>query len=257
MKELLKVLTFNMQNGQIWDEKNPDAAPIALDRTAEYLQKQEADVYLLQEVEFPHQPNPDPQDHPNQDYLSGVLSSYYTYFKYPVTKKPHLPFGIGLSIFSRYPLENPFHVVLPSAEQPFTFAGKTWIPCERSLIGADIFWNGKNIRILNTHLQAWFMIESDAQEHPEQRQIVRGLMESSPYPCILGGDFNCAPEEGTLEYLESGSFKSVQKDQITWLRQPKVLDHLFYSPQWQAHSYALTDTGLSDHLVLEAEFKLV
>ena len=46
-----KVLQFNMQFGQSWDDANPDNSPIDLDLTIAEIRSHDADIILLQEVE--------------------------------------------------------------------------------------------------------------------------------------------------------------------------------------------------------------
>ncbi len=46
-----RVLQFNMQFGQIWDDTYPDRAPIRLEATIEEIRQHAADMILLQEVE--------------------------------------------------------------------------------------------------------------------------------------------------------------------------------------------------------------
>ncbi len=42
-----RVLQFNMQFGQIWDDTYPDRAPIRLDATLEEIRSHNADIILL------------------------------------------------------------------------------------------------------------------------------------------------------------------------------------------------------------------
>jgi len=58
-----RVLQFNMQFGQIWDDTYPDRAPIRLEATIEEIQRHNADLILLQEVERA-QPNGAQPEHP-------------------------------------------------------------------------------------------------------------------------------------------------------------------------------------------------
>ena len=46
-----RVLQFNMQFGQCWDEERPDEAPVRLDLTLAEIRRHDADVVMLQEVE--------------------------------------------------------------------------------------------------------------------------------------------------------------------------------------------------------------
>ena len=48
---MFSALTFNMQNGQVWDEENPDEAEVSLARAIAFLREQDADIIFLQEVE--------------------------------------------------------------------------------------------------------------------------------------------------------------------------------------------------------------
>ena len=50
-KPMFSALTFNMQNGQVWDEESPDEADVSLSRAISFLRDQNADIILLQEVE--------------------------------------------------------------------------------------------------------------------------------------------------------------------------------------------------------------
>jgi endonuclease/exonuclease/phosphatase family metal-dependent hydrolase len=47
----IRVLQFNMQFGQIWDDTYPDRAPVNLDATLAEIRGHDADVVMLQEVE--------------------------------------------------------------------------------------------------------------------------------------------------------------------------------------------------------------
>jgi len=243
----LKTMTFNMQNGQVWDPARPDEAPINIESTIQFIKNLDSDICFLQEVEFPHQELPDPDDHPNFDRLRAGLPGYHASFAYPAATRGHLPFGVGLAIFSRLPLLRQFHVVLPAADIMFAFRGKNWFPAERSIIGASIEQDGREILLLNTHLQAYFMIDSTSDEFPQQRHILEVLLRGRKVPTLLGGDFNCTDTEGTIPGIEATGMKTLQNRQITWHRMPFVLDHIFYSPEFRIEAKAVATTNVSDH----------
>ena len=50
----LTAVSLNMQNGQLWDEKDPDAAPVNFSAAVDFLVSLQADIYFLQEVEQGH-----------------------------------------------------------------------------------------------------------------------------------------------------------------------------------------------------------
>lgn len=252
----LKAMTFNMQNGQVWDPRRPDDAPIELDRTIAFLREQACDIIFLQELELPQAGLTSDHHHPNFDGLSAALSDYHSSFAYPSATRPHLPFGVGLAIFSRWPLLREFHVILPAADLKFVYQGKNWLPAERSIIGANIEIDGQEIMLLNTHLQAYFMIEGNSDEFPQQRQVLEILLQGRKYPVLLGGDFNCTEQEGTIAGIEATGLKTLQNRQITWHRMPLVLDHIFYSPEFKVEDRAVVATDVSDHDAVSGIFSL-
>ena len=85
----LKTMTFNMQNGQVWDPRHPDDAPIDIQASIDFIRGQDCDIYFLQEVEFPYQELPDHTVHPNFDRISAGLSGYFGSFAYPAATRPH------------------------------------------------------------------------------------------------------------------------------------------------------------------------
>ena len=99
-----RVSQFNMQFGQIWDDAYPDRAPIRLDATLQELQRHEADLIILQEVERASPGGVQATVPPNFTWLRQQLAGYDSWFSYPKADPRELPFGIGLAIFSRTPL---------------------------------------------------------------------------------------------------------------------------------------------------------
>lgn len=253
----LRVLTLNMQNGQVWNPQDPDGAPQDLDQTIAFLSEMDAQVIFLQELELPPADGTGPRAHPNLDRLREALPGYQSCFVYPATKRAHLPFGIGLAIFTRLAQSKDFHVILPPADISFPFRGQTWLPSERSILGTHITFEGKEITLLNTHLQAYFMIESSSNDHPAQRLALETLARGIKGPLILGGDFNCTDKESTIEGLEACGLKTVQKDLPTWKRMPLVLDHIFYSGHFEKRLGQVVSTVVSDHDAVLAELALV
>jgi endonuclease/exonuclease/phosphatase (EEP) superfamily protein YafD len=245
-----------MQAGQVWDPARPDDAPFDLDRTIGFLRAQDCDFIFLQEVEFPPDGLPDVSLHPNWDRLRAGLPGWDSWFAWPAATRPHLPFGVGLAIFSRWPLLDPFHVVLPAADLRFEFRGRQWLPAERSLIGASVSVGGRGLCLLNTHLQAYFMIDSSSDDHPAQRRVLETILRGRASPVLLGGDFNCTEQEGTLAGIEACGLRSVQRREITWHRQPLILDHLFHSPELVPAEARVVPTDVSDHDAVRARFTL-
>ncbi len=120
---MFSALTFNMQNGQVWDEGNPDGTEVDLDRAIAFLRAQDADVVFLQEVERGYEGGKQIEPPPHYSLLKEALKGYDSVFGYPAPNPLEIPFGLGLAIFSKTPLRNFYRVDLPAAEISFEYAG--------------------------------------------------------------------------------------------------------------------------------------
>jgi endonuclease/exonuclease/phosphatase family metal-dependent hydrolase len=252
-----KVMQFNMQFGQLWDEADPDHAAIDLGKAIAEIRRHDADIVLLQEVEQARAGGVQADPPPNYTRLRAALPGYDSYFSYPRADPRELPFGIGLAIFSKTPLHGQLRQDLPSPPVPFEFAGKTMTPTDRLLIGASTTLQGREVRIFDTHLLAFFMLKSSSEEHLGQRTQVLQALRAQSGPTLLAGDFNVSKHDSLLRQFGAGGFHSVQNKEITWRRRPYVLDHIFYSPELKRLRHQVLPTPASDHHILVAEFDFV
>lgn len=250
-----KVLQFNMQFGQRWDDADPDHAPLDLDLTIAEIRRHDADIVLLQEVEQALPGGKQAKPPPNYGRLRAALPTYDSVFSYPSADPRELPFGIGLAIFSKTPLRAATQRPLPSPPVEFEFNGKTMTPTDRLLIGARTAIDGHELRIFNTHLLAFFMLKSSSEQHMQQRTLVLDELKAEPGPTLLGGDFNVSKHDSLLRQFSKGGFLAVQKSAVTWRRRPYVLDHIFHNKALRAVSHAVEPTPASDHHLLIAEFE--
>ena len=252
-----KVLQFNIQFGQIWDDSDPDKAPVDLDQTIAEIRRHDADIILLQEVEQGWPGGAQLEPPPNYTLLRAALGGYDSFFSYPRSDPRELPFGIGLAIFSRTPLADTVREDLPSPAIEFDFNGVTTTPTDRLLIGASTALAGGRLRILNTHLLAFFMLNSSSQKNPAQRRLVAERLQASEGPTLLGGDFNVSRHASLVRQFGRAGYKTVQSKKITWRRRPYVLDHIFYSRHLKLLRHEVRPTTASDHHVLVAELEFV
>lgn len=250
-------LTFNMQNGQPWDEAEPDNIRIDLEQTVAFLAAQDADVIFLQEVEQGFEGGGQIQPPPNYDFLRKNLKGYDSVFAYPVANDLEIPFGLGLAIFSKTKLRDFQRTDLPAAGLEFEFGGLTRKASQRLLISATTVIQSRSLRLLNTHLQAFFIIGATSTEHSAQRDIIEAELRAQTGPAILAGDLNSAPGEGIVEQFELAGFRTVQCEEVTWRRKPYVLDHLFYNPLLRLEKHSVIPTLSSDHHAVRAEFSFV
>lgn len=252
----LRVATFNMQNGQPWIEADPDCPTIDIEATGAFLNGLDADIICLQEVEQGHDGGGQIEPPPNYTRLKQLLPGYESVFSYPIRNETELPFGLGLAIFSRTPLTDFKRTDLPASGMEFEFGGKKRRPSSRLLLEVSTVFSGQKLRILNTHLQAFFMIGSSSEEHPEQRAILETrLRDLGLEAAILAGDMNSAPGESLVAQFENVGFRTVQNEQSTWHRMPYVMDHIFYNEPLTLNAKRVEQTSVSDHHAVVAEFK--
>jgi endonuclease/exonuclease/phosphatase family metal-dependent hydrolase len=250
-----RVLQFNMQFGQIWDAQDPDGAAIDVQQAIDEIKRHDADLIMLQEVERVEAGGKQVQPPPNYTQLQQALSGYDSFFSYPREDIRELPFGIGLAIFSRTPLEGTFREDIPSPRVEFDFYGETKTPTDRLLIGAKTEWHGREVALFNTHLLAFFMLKSSSETHGAQRAQVGERLRQSSQPTVLCGDFNVSKADSLVaEYAEHG-FKTVQQEKVTWRRQPFVLDHIFHNDAFRCVGHQVVPTFASDHHLLVADFE--
>ena len=252
-----KILQFNMQYGQAWDDADPDRAPINLDLTLEEIRSHGADVILLQEVELAQRGGVQINPPPNYTRLRAGLNGYHGHFAYPKADPRELPFGIGLAIFSKMPLRDILRRDLPSPPVEFEFEGARHTPTDRLLLGATTTAAGRELRVLNTHLLAFFMLNTRTSDYPVQRRLVLDEARAANGPMVLAGDFNVVSHEALTRQFAAAGLRSVQADKPTWRRHPFVLDHIFYSRHLRPVGHVVKPTRASDHHVVVAEFEFV
>ncbi|MBI5922990.1 MAG: endonuclease/exonuclease/phosphatase family protein [Betaproteobacteria bacterium] len=252
-----KVLQFNMQFGRRWDNGDPDHAPIDLELTIADIRGHDADVILLQEVEQVQLDGAQRIPPPNYLRLCVELGGYEGFFSYPKTDLRELPFGVGLAIFSKASLRNTIRKDLPSPPIQFEFNGKCTTPTDRLLIGATTTLAGHELRIYNTHLLAFFMLNSSSEKYNGQRALVLDQLRTSQGPTLIGGDFNVSQHESLVRQFGGAGFRTVQMNEATWRRRPLVLDHIFYSRHFRLVRHSVVPTSASDHHILKAELEFV
>jgi endonuclease/exonuclease/phosphatase family metal-dependent hydrolase len=250
-----RVVQFNMQFAQTWNDVYPDRAPIRIDATLAEIRQHDADIILLQEVEQALTGGIQSQPPPNYTRLRAELNGYDSWFSYPKSDPRELPFGIGLAIFSRTPLREMTRQDLPSPPIEFDFLGRKTTPTDRLLIAAKTTVAGREIQLFNTHLLAFFMLGSSSTANPFQRDLVADALAAARGPAILGGDFNVSKHGSLVAQFAKVGFSTVQEKEVTWRRRPFVLDHIFYNQPLRCVGYEVAPTLASDHHVIVADFE--
>ena len=252
-----RVLTFNIQNGQPWNDENPDVDIVDIEAVARFLLNHQADIFLLQEVERGHDGGYQENPPPNYEKLKSLLPGYDSVFAYPIQNPTEIPFGLGLAIFSKTPLTDFKKIDLPPAPIQFEFGGKTRQASHRLLIEAKTIINSHKISLANAHLQSFFMIGSSSKEHPEQRNLVLQRLQQRIGPAILGGDMNSAPGEGLVEQFSDAGYQTAQNHDVTWHRREYITDHIFFSHHLRLLHESVVRTNVSDHYAVVADFEIL
>jgi len=250
-----KVLQLNMQYGQIWSDSYPDHAPIRLEATIGEIRSHDADIVILQEVERAQPGGAQTEPPENYTALKAALPDYEGCFSYPKADVRELPFGIGQAIFSKTPLRDTWRLDLPSPPIEFDFRGEKRTPTDRLLIGATTTLLGREVRLLNAHLLAFFMLHASEEQQGQRELVARRLQASRDVPTVLAGDFNVSNHEHLVEQFGKVGYRTVQSAEVTWRRRPFVLDHIFHNDRLRPTGYTLRPTPASDHHALAADFE--
>lgn len=250
-------LTLNMQNGEPWADCVREPTTPDLKGTINFLRAHPTDLLFLQEVEAGNDGGGQAVPPPNFTALESALPGLQAVFGYPEKNPDEIPFGLGLAIFSRFPLSDFWQENLPAPDCRFEFGGRMRNPSQRLLIGARTEIGGKKLEILNTHLQAFFMIGTSSDEHRGQRDAIERHLRASPPATLLAGDFNCAPEEGLLAQFVSTGFSPAQTERPTWRRRPYVVDHLLSGPGLKLLDCEVIPTKASDHHAVRATYSFL
>jgi len=232
-------------------------------RVIRYLQRQDADIVCLQEVDV----------YKNEKYLTlpelrKALNKYpYTYFDFKIYNKRH---QYGLAVFSKYPLLNKNTIRYSSRGNISNYC--------------DVVFGEDTLRLFNNHLESNRLeltdlpdsidsesIKESAQRisgklgsarkiRHEQANAIRAEIEKSPYPVLLAGDFNAIPLSYTYLKLRGWDLRdcflesSIGKWGAT-LTKRKIgirIDYILCSDQLHPVSMRIDKVNYSDHYPVTA-----
>lgn len=176
----------------------------------------------------------------------------------------------GTVVFSRLPLTNP--ILIDSSE----------------CVAADVAHNGDTLRLFNLHLESYKLDEVDYQHinatrhgevavdslhgtiaklrqaslaHELEWHKIEPLVNGSPHPCIVAGDFNDTPASffyQKAKHLLLDSYKECGKGFCTTYhgKFPAFrIDYVLHGKALQAISYRRLKSDLSDHYPIVVKLK--
>ena len=297
----IKILTFNIAYGRgpeddiLTGPKSETAIKENLAKISRFLKNTNADVILLQEVDFASQRThftdearhlAENADYPSYACVTNWVKNYIPFPYWPPSKH----FGrmkSGQCIMSKFPIKNNKRISLPQRkDKPFFY---TAFDLTRAVQVVEIVIDGEAYNIFNVHLEAF-----DIKNREEQAEILANLTSNSSVEnIIVGGDFNSLPPQATTkknfpdnpekEWKEWGDVSGDRALKLFTSRAPKVavvftsdfpesetftfpsdkpnrqLDYIFFSKNLISHrGRVLREAGtLSDHLPVYMELELL
>jgi len=265
-KETLRVACYNIAHGRGLAASNWDGGDAAtrlgrLEEIAELLRETDADVVVLNEVDF----DTSWSNHVNQAEFLAEKAGY----AYRVEERNldfrvvHRTWRFGNAILSKYPIANAAVVDLPSyAGVETTLAGK------KRGVRCDVSVGERKFRIFGLHL-------SHRSENVREQSAVEVLQAvgESPHPCIVMGDMNSMPSKfprssqmadgknaiDTFDESESLHRYAIDlplaEEDFTFRADDPdiVIDWIYLSPSLSFESHTVEPSLLSDHRPVVAE----
>jgi len=250
-KSGLSILSYNVNQGYFLYKKN-----INLNVLSYFLNNQNTDILLLQEIN-----------------TKKIDKEFQNLYKYPFKNSIK---GKGAAIFSKYPIVKKGEV---------DFNSKT-----NSCVWADIVIKNDTLRIYSVHFMSNQIsrpaeaivsdMENDrkleskniqailskykrfVQIRAQQVLKVREHISKSPYPVVVGGDFNDPPTTFTYhEFIDD--FKDGFREKgnglgVTYAGVIPMLriDYLFFSPTIEINEFETIKVKYSDHFPIKAFFSI-
>jgi len=265
----IRIASWNVARFLEWKKNDSEKSRKRL-KMMEQIKKQDPDILCLQEFFY----SPETQFYSN---IAEIKEMGYPFFYFSYDPDGWLQY-IGSAIFSKYPMIDTglvryFRPAMPEA-----------------LVHADIKINDDTIRVFATHLQSVQFRQRDYEAIDEiknvedslfdnsktvlgklrkamkyrstQADIVRKILDDSPYPAIFGCDLNDVPNSHTYftirgdmqdAFLEKGfgigrTFSSLSPT----LR----IDYIFTDDHFKINQFTRVVKNLSDHFMIMADVEL-
>jgi endonuclease/exonuclease/phosphatase family metal-dependent hydrolase len=235
------------------------------------IKQQDADIFCMQE--FFH--SNDSAWYPNLVYIHNRFNYPYYYYSHDNDGDNHF---IGTVIFSRYPIIDSGMVRYPRPTLP------------EALMHADIKVNDDTIRVFTTHLQSLQFKKSDYEKIDRikdaegelvsesrpifsklrtgmkyrkiQSDIVRQVLEDSPYPFLFCGDLNDVPNSYTYFTVKGDLQDAFLKKgfgigrTFSSLSPTLRIDYIFADENFEIEQFNRIVKNYSDHYMIMADVQL-
>lgn len=257
----LKVVTLNLWNGGR-----------LLDQAVAFLQAEQPDLLVLQEVYNGHDPTFEARFR-TKAVLESVFPDFFSVFNpvYQDTRSKEGPIDDGQLILSRFPLQP---VAATFLDLPYSqYSQDDWddwpnFPALVQVALLDV--DGHPVRVLNVHGPVWYAGEEVTDRRLKLREVILDQVaeaDSANQALIVAGDFNaqitCPIFDDLAKHLNpvlpAGSvtttFNMAQKTNPGYATAP--VDNIFVSPDISIRAAECPLVDVSDHLPVVAELELV
>ena len=223
--DTLRVMTLNLHAGH-------DAS---LEEIGAFIKQYQPDFVALQEVDHhTHRANCRHQN--DRDFITELAyhSGMQGLFGPTITFSGGL-YGIGL--LTRHPFVEVKNHKLPHPTLKMEQRGL--------LEGTFVLPDGDTLIVACTHLEAF-----DSISRVEQAQFIQQHFVNAPYPIVLSGDFNAAPDDLVIQGLNSQWLDCTNSDPTFSVEKPnEKIDYIFARPRqaWHPLESEVIPVKLSDH----------
>lgn len=222
------------------------------------MRHQKADILCFQEFGI----------HPQFDIdsIRTVLSDWPYYYIPTSPEGTHL---LQLAVFSRFPLTKPQLISYPNSNN-----------CS---LQCDVEINSRKIRLFNNHLQTTEVsqnkrklekelrkedtqraeralltlaqgLQENFRKRTEQATHIRQLIDASPYPALVCGDFNSLPSSYVYQMMKGNKLKDGFQTcghgymyTFKYFKHLLRIDYILHSPELKGMDYFSPDWEYSDH----------
>lgn len=230
----IKVMTYNLRFGE----------RASLEQFAEHIKAFKPDFVALQEVDSKTYRERAPKQN-GKDFITelGYRTEMYPLYGKSIVYKDGY-YGIG--ILSKHPYFKVEKMMLPRLQKKE----------QRVMLQGTFEINGKDtITFACTHLD-YFAEDTRFV----QIQMITEALSKSPYPTILGGDFNARPDSKTIR-KGMADWKLLTDNDLTFPSdKPSIkIDYLWGDPEsdWRIVRTQAVQSLLSDHLPVVTELELI
>jgi len=271
----LRVLSWNVHQFGFYQGRENGLRTRKL--MVDYLRDQKPDILFMQEF---IKDNPSGTKHTSIFELLRNLGYNYSFCSEDYIQAKG-KYSMGVAIFSKLPITDSFRI---------RFNGDITTMSAESLLAADIVVNGQPVRLFTTHLQSNRVGEEEYVHvtsrqgdkdsvliasksivkklrtayrfRSEQAQKVAAALNASPYPVILGGDFNEIPNSYTYFLLRGDRLDAFHEKgwglgrTFSHISPTLRIDYIMVDKKFEVLQYTRRLLPYSDHYPILTDLQL-